>query len=120
MGTFAREEQSMPKPIGEEEQQLLAYFFQSPRPQDIPDLPEGELLAAEWAAYKREVARLLAEGHQGRFALVRGDHVHSVWDTERDALQAGRTLFGQEPFMVHQIRPVERPAKFGYYRRWTS
>jgi hypothetical protein len=117
---FAREEQPMPKPIGEQEQQLLAYFFQSPRPQDIPDRPEGEPLAAEWAAYKREVAHLLAEGHQGRFALVRGDHVHSVWDTERDALQAGRSLFSQELFMVHQIQPVERPAKFGYYRRWTS
>ncbi len=99
----------MHEPIGEEQH--------ATRPQDLPDLPDTDPLAREWRAYKREVGRLLAEGHAGRHALVKGDEVVSVWDTRRDALQAGHDRFGLAAFMVHQIEPVERPLRAGYYLR---
>jgi hypothetical protein len=107
----------MDRPIDEEEQFWLSYFSQHPRPQDLPDLPEGEPLAQEWKTFKREVVRLLAEGHVGRHALIKGEVVVSVWDTLRDACQAGHDRFGLEPFMVHEIQPVERPIRIGYYFR---
>jgi hypothetical protein len=81
------------------------------RPQDIPDFPPDDPFAAEWKTYKREVARLLAEGHQGRFALVKGDDVVSTWDTWRDACQAGDEKFGHGSFMVHEIQEFERPIR---------
>jgi hypothetical protein len=106
----------MYQPIDEQTQWLMAYHAQLPRPQDVPDLPEGDALAAEWRAYKREVGRLLAEGQVGRFALVRGDAVVSLWDTRNDAIQAGSERFGHTPFLVQEIQPFLRPLRVGYRR----
>jgi hypothetical protein len=67
------------------------------------------VLEREQATYEREKARLLAEGEQGRFALIHGDEVVSVWDTYRDASQAGSERFDLGTFMIRQILKVERP-----------
>ena len=61
--------------------------------------------------YRRELPRLLQEGHAGRFALIVGEEVLSVWDTTRDAAQAGYERFGVDgKFCIHEIKPqdVER------------
>jgi asparagine synthetase B (glutamine-hydrolysing) len=62
-----------------------------------------KLYEQEIATYLCELPRLLAEGHAGRHALVKGDEVLSVWDTQGDALQAGRERFGIEPIFVKTI-----------------
>jgi hypothetical protein len=62
----------------------------------------------ETAAFQRELPRLLEEGERGRFALVFGDEVVSVWDTRRDAVQVGRERFGMVPIFVKEIQAVER------------
>jgi hypothetical protein len=62
----------------------------------------------ELATYRRELARLLLEGETGRFALIHGDEVVSVWDTRRDAVQAGQDKFGLESFLVQQIQRESR------------
>ena len=106
----------MYRPISEEEQEMMAYHFQKPRPQDLPDLPEDNPLAREWKAYKREIVRLLAEGHVDRFALVNGDVIHSIWDTHGDAIRAGHLLFGQVPVMVQKIEPLVTPVRWRHCR----
>jgi hypothetical protein len=66
-------------------------------------------LERELETYRREVARLLAEGHRDKFALIKGEQVDSVWDTQDDALRAGYDRFGlDEPFMVKQIKDAEK------------
>lgn len=61
-------------------------------------------LATEIATYRRELLALVGAGDEGRFALVKGDAVLSIWDTYGDACQAGHQAFGlDEPFMVHRI-----------------
>jgi hypothetical protein len=60
-------------------------------------------LAAEAATYFRELSRLVAEGHEGRCVLIRGDKVESIWDTFDDACQAGRERFGFTPFLAQPI-----------------
>lgn len=60
-------------------------------------------LQREMAAYRRELARLLEAGEEGRFALLKGDTLLSVWDTQADALLAGRERFGLEPVCVKRI-----------------
>ena len=69
-------------------------------------------LEREAETYRREVGRLLAEGHAGRHALIKGGEVVSIWDTQRDALQAGCEKFGLDPFAVVKIdaRDPERPS----------
>jgi hypothetical protein len=63
----------------------------------------------ETAAFRRELPWLLEQGERGRFALVFGDEVISVWDTRRDAVQAGGERFGLVPLLVQEIQPEERP-----------
>src|SRR4051812_1875478 len=74
----------------------------APRETFLPpemDLPEGspdDPLYAEWSAYRKAVVRLLGEGQRGKFALVKDGHAITVWDTLRDAVQAGRLLHGEQ------------------------
>lgn len=101
----------------EQEVRFRQYTMGGYPPQDLPDLPPDSPYATEWRAYKREVLRLLAEGHAGRYALVKGDEVVSVWDTFRDAKQAGYEQFGMTPFLVREIQFTERPHRVGYLRQ---
>lgn len=69
-------------------------------------LPGLELIKAEIRTYLRELPRLLAEGHEGRHALVQGDEVLSIWDTFEEAYQAGAEKFGLGiPYLA---QPIER------------
>jgi hypothetical protein len=60
-------------------------------------------LEQEFATYRRELRRLLDEGHANRHALIKGDEIISIWDTQRDALQAGHERYGLEPFAVCKL-----------------
>jgi len=62
-------------------------------------------LEREFETYRRELPRLLKEGHAGRWALIKDDGVISIWDTERDVLQAGHERFALEPFAVKRLDP---------------
>jgi hypothetical protein len=59
----------------------------------------------EIKTYRRELPRLLAEGQEGRVALIKGDEVVSVWDTFEDAYQAGRERFGLDVFIAQPVDP---------------
>ncbi|HEV3260531.1 MAG TPA: hypothetical protein VG013_26990 [Gemmataceae bacterium] len=82
----------------------------------LPDSPAGEPFAEEWKTFKREVYRLMCAGNKGRFALIKGDQVVSVWDTLRDAIQAGRDRFGQQPIFVQEVQLYVKPIRSGYVR----
>ena len=70
-----------------------------------------EPLRTEIRTYLRELPRLLADGHEGRHALIKGEEVLSIWDTFEDALQAGTDRFELgEAFLA---QPIE--AKFLTY-----
>jgi hypothetical protein len=64
----------------------------------------------EIRTYLRELPRLLEERQLGKTVLVRGDEIHSIWETQGDAIQAGRILFGLDPIFVKTIdhRDIER------------
>ncbi len=82
-------------------------------PSAFPD--HLKVLEREFHTYRRELPRLLQEGHAGRYALIKEDQVLSIWDTQRDVLQAGYERFGLELFAVKKIDPrdVERLAFLG-------
>jgi hypothetical protein len=79
--------------------------------------PSGEkalkLYEKEIATYVRELPRLLEVGEAGRHALIKDDEILSIWDTQGDAIQAGREKFGLNPICVKTIdeRDVERFAR---------
>src|SRR3954462_9422032 len=73
----------------------------------VEKLPEKiRDMAAEINTYMREMPRLLAEGEEGHYALIQGDTLYSVWETLRDASQAGYEKFGLDGHFVTQ--PIRR------------
>jgi hypothetical protein len=84
---------------------------------DLPEEPADAALTAEWQMFRQEIARLLAEGQRGRFALVKAGHPLTVWDTLADAARAGRLLFGTGLCLVQEIQPSLRPFRVEYNRR---
>jgi hypothetical protein len=72
--------------------------------------------ADEWETYRREVARLLAEGNEGRYVLIKGQQIIGIWDTREDASMMGHKLFLFQSFLIHQIQERERTLLIGFNR----
>jgi hypothetical protein len=70
-----------------------------------------EPLQGELATFRRELPGLLSGGKGGRFALIHGDRVDSLWDTDGDAYEAGCQRFGLEPFLVMLVAENEPPVR---------
>jgi len=68
-----------------------------------PDSPTAQ----EWETYRREVGRLLADGHEGRVVLIKGDQIVGFFDSEEDAEIAGYRQFLMSPFLIHRVREHE-------------
>lgn len=48
---------------------------------ELPEMNDGGPLCEEWNTYRREVARLLTESHEGTFVLIKGDQIVSLHDS---------------------------------------
>jgi hypothetical protein len=68
----------------------------------------GGPLATEWNRYLREVGRLLAEGNEGRWVLIKGEEILGVFDKREDATALGYQRFLMTGFFVHEIQTRER------------
>jgi hypothetical protein len=68
---------------------------------------QRQRLERDFAAYRGELPRLLAEGYGGRYVLIHQGQVVSVWDTQRDAIQVGCERFGLEAFAVNKVNPAD-------------
>jgi len=64
-------------------------------------------LAHELTTYENRKEELLC-AHEGKFVLIHGDDVAGIWDTYKDALEAGYQRFGLEPFLVKQICGIKQ------------
>lgn len=78
---------------------------------------ENRLMASiferELATFRRELPCLLRdENNRGKYALIYGDRVDSIWDTVEQAVEAGYDRFGFEQFMVKEITEHEKPLYF--------
>jgi hypothetical protein len=69
----------------------------------IPELPPEDPFHREWNFFRREVPRLLAEGHEGKFALVKDETLIGLYDNFGDGLEAGYRKVGFVPFLLKQI-----------------
>jgi hypothetical protein len=54
--------------------------------------------------YYRELPRLIADGNEGRYALIRDEQLVEVFATLEQADVAGHDLFGLDRFMAQKIR----------------
>jgi hypothetical protein len=54
-----------------------------------PDDPNG----LAWETYRREVARLIAEGHEGKYVLLHDDEIAGIYESWEDAKREGLLRF---------------------------
>ncbi len=74
---------------------------------ELPDPKADSPLFREWNFYRREVGRLLAEGHEGRFVLIKGEAIIGIWDTRDEAKAVAIRDYLMQPCLIHQIRTRE-------------
>ncbi len=84
---------------------------------ELPPSKPGDTLAEEWETYRREVGRLLAEGNEGRYILIKGREIIGLWDREEDALATGYQRYLLQSFLVHQVQERERLLRVRYSPR---
>ncbi len=73
--------------------------------------PPDHPLYRESETYRRELPRLLAEGHEGKSVLIKGDTILGIFADYDEAMNVGRERYLMEPFLVHPIlewQPVFR------------
>jgi hypothetical protein len=64
-------------------------------------------LEKEMQTYSEKLPELKSE-HEGKFVLIHGDEVVDTFSSYDDAIKAGYAKFGLSPFLVKQIRTVEK------------
>ncbi len=63
-------------------------------------------LEQELKVYKTKLPELALD--EGKFVLIHGTSVVSVYTSYEDAIKEGYSKFGLEPFLVKQIHAVEQ------------
>jgi hypothetical protein len=115
----------MPEINAEQLRQLIEQERQFAR--DLPPLPPREPptihytelaaappdspIATEWNFYRRQVGRLLAEGHEGKWVLIKGEQIVGMWATFEEAIEVQRSL---PPAVLKQILTREPLLRIGY------
>lgn len=98
--------------VVEEERKRLLEDTPDPKPPAEPptihwtELKEdnsGGRISREWNFYLKQIGRLLAEGHEGRWVLVKGEEIIGIWDTEKEAREVRFDKFVKEDALIHQI-----------------
>jgi hypothetical protein len=70
---------------------------------ELPECRPDSQIATESNFYRREVGRLLAEGHEGRWVLIKGEQIIGIWDTRAEAFAVADERFLLQPVLVRQI-----------------
>ncbi len=71
----------------------------------------GHVLEQEIQTFEANKEELLGKA-KGKFALVKDDDIVDVFDTQMDAIRRGYEQFGNEPFLVKEVREIEIPQNF--------
>ena len=70
-------------------------------------------LERELETFQKELPVLLQNAeNRGKYVLVHGDKVDSIWETADEALDAGYDRFELKPFLVKEITDDEKPRYF--------
>lgn len=84
-----------------------------------PPRPDSEL-ATEWELFRRELPRLLAEGHEGKYVLIKGDEIVGLYDTSDAGIAAGRRLFPNQHIAVQLVAEWQPLIVRAGHRRWVA
>jgi hypothetical protein len=75
---------------------------------ELPPSPPDSPRDVEWETYRREVARLIDEGHEGKWVLIKNDAIIGVYNTLEEVRKQGYGRYFPEGFLIHQIQTWEK------------
>lgn len=61
----------------------------------------------EWMTWKEEMPRLLREGYEGKFILIKGDRIHGPYDSDEDAREVAHSVFPLQGVLIRQVLEYE-------------
>jgi hypothetical protein len=82
----------------------------------LPEQPSDSPIYQETATFRRALPQLLAEGHEGKWALVKGNEIVGLFATLDEGYRLGRQRYLLQPFLVQPVRewqPVLRKLRQG-------
>ena len=82
----------------------------------LPEVPPDSQIATEWNFYRRIIGRLLAEGHEGKWLLIKNEEIVGVWATEAEADRVRVQRFPLQPVLMKQISSREPSLRIGFNR----
>jgi hypothetical protein len=71
---------------------------------ELPDAKPDSPIYREWSFYRGEAGRLLAEGHEGRFVLIKGEQIIGIWDTGAEAKAVALQRYLMQPCLIQQVQ----------------
>ena len=70
----------------------------------LPAVPLDDPIYRECQTFRRELPRLLAEGHEGEWALIKEDEIIGLYPTLDEGYHAGLQRYLLNPFIVQPVR----------------
>jgi hypothetical protein len=70
---------------------------------ELPEDTSNQPSAKEWNFYRREVGRLLAEGHEGRWVLIKCEAIIGIWDSRDEAKAVALERYLMQPVLIHEV-----------------
>jgi hypothetical protein len=64
---------------------------------ELPEDNRGDAAVQEWNFYRREVARLLAEGQKGNWVLIKGEQIIGIWGSRDEAAALALERYLNDP-----------------------
>jgi hypothetical protein len=83
---------------------------------ELPAAGPDDPLSVEWNFYRREVGRLLAEGLEGKWLLIKKEEIIGIWDTQGEADAVRLERFLMQPVLMKQVLAREPFLRIGYNR----
>jgi len=83
---------------------------------ELAELSPGGRIAREWNFYRQQARRLLAEGHEGKWVLIKGEEIIGIWHTEQEADEVRLQRFPTQDVLLKQIcewEPIIRGGGYG-------
>lgn len=102
--------------LAEREMRYILEYAANPKPKlqqrQLPTIHHSQLwedtssgsLSTEWNYFRREIPRLLAEGHEGQWAGVVGEDVIGFWATREEADAACQERYPGRPVLIQSVR----------------
>lgn len=84
-----------------------------------PARPDSTL-ATEWEVFRRELPRLLAEGHEGKYVLIKGEEIIGLWDDERTAHLEAVRRYPRQPFALQLVAEWQPLIVRAGHHRWVA